>query len=115
MRNDVVGLAFEEPGTRLGDDLRERRLAHERKALLAGDHGGGSRDGRCNLGRQRSVAYNPRFVYESVRHGIERWPQRGLAQLGDEALLRGAGRRMAEARGVPVGGGPRDWRLRSGC
>src|SRR5215210_3179204 len=86
MRNDVVALAFEDPDTPVGKDPRERcrRLAHEWEALPTGDDEGGSRDRGRKLARQRSVAQDLRFVYEGVRHSLQRRPERGLAQLGDD-------------------------------
>ena len=86
MRNDVVALAFEDPDTPVGKDPRERRrrLAHEREALPTGEDEGWSRNRGRKLARQRSVAQDLRFVYEGVRHSLERRPERGLAQLGDD-------------------------------
>jgi hypothetical protein len=84
--NDVVARAFEDAGTPVGHDLRERRrrLAHVREALPTGDDEGGGFDGGRQLGGQRAVAQDLSFVYESVRHGLKRRPERGLAQLGDD-------------------------------
>jgi hypothetical protein len=81
-----VGLTFEDACTRIGDDLRERqsRLAHVREALPTGDDEGGNRNRGRKLRRQRSVAQDLGFVYEGVRHGLQRRPEGGVVQLGDD-------------------------------